>query len=486
MTNRAVELDRKLFAEVASTRWPSAERWLPSLSRAANHGRLWGASATVLAVFGDQSARRGALRGVGALAIASLMSNTLGKDLAHRRRPDLSGVPLVRRLARAPHTTSFPSGHAASAAAFATGVCIECPRAALLVVPLAAAVAFSRAYVGVHYPSDILAGAALGVGAAFATCHWWPRPSHRSTPQPERVRVSAPSLSGGKGLYVVVNRHSGAGVPGRQSSPDRIRALLPQAHLRELDEGQDLVEVLEQAAGDARRAGGALGVCGGDGTVDAAATVAVKQDLPLAVFPGGTHNHFAKDAGVPAFSDTAKAVENGTAIRADIATASPSISFLNTFSLGAYPELVKVRESWEKRVGKPVASILALLRVLPAARPFTVTTQDGESRLWLLFAGNGIYEPAGLIPLRRPLLDEGLFDLRTVSAEHRLARTRLIASAALGTLHRSRVYQVHKARSLTLEPGADAPSIAYDGEAAAAPARLVLAKEPRRIRVYSP
>ncbi len=56
-----------------------------------------------------------------------------------------------------------------------------------------------------------------------------------------------------------------------------------------------------------------------------------ERALPLAVFAGGTHNHFAKDAGVAEF--------------ADIATAAPGISFLDTFSLGAYPELVRPRES---------------------------------------------------------------------------------------------------------------------------------------------
>ncbi|MDW4918989.1 phosphoesterase, partial [Streptomyces californicus] len=90
MTNRAGELDRKMFTLVASTPWPFAQKWLPSLSHAANHGKLWGACAVVLAVAGDRSARRGALRGAGALAIASLVGNTVAKGAAHRRRPDAS------------------------------------------------------------------------------------------------------------------------------------------------------------------------------------------------------------------------------------------------------------------------------------------------------------------------------------------------------------------------------------------------------------
>ncbi|MER5888754.1 phosphatase PAP2 family protein [Streptomyces sp. NPDC001941] len=486
MTNRAVALDRKLFTRIASARWPHAERWLPSLSAAANHGKLWGACAGTLALVGGRPARHGALRGAGALALASLTTNVIGKGLTRRRRPDISGVPFSRRLARAPHTTSFPSGHAASAAAFATGVCMEYPVAGLVIAPLAATVAFSRVYVGVHYPSDVLVGIALGVGAAVATCHWWPRPGHTARAEARRTRAEAPALPGGAGLVVVVNRQSGAGLPGRESSAERIRELLPRADVREPGDGEDLSDVLKKAADDAERAGGALGVCGGDGTVGTAALLALERSLPLAVFAGGTHNHFAKDVGVPTFADTATAVEGGKALRAEIASASDGIHFLNTFSIGTYPELVNARESWEKRVGKPVATVLALVRTLPAARPFTVTIDGREECLWLLFAGNGVYEPAGLIPLGRPLLDEGLLDVRTVSAEHPLARTRLIAAAALGLLQRSPVYRVARTGSLTINPGPDVESMAYDGETTPAPPALDLRKVGEALTVYGP
>ncbi|MYS53991.1 phosphatase PAP2 family protein, partial [Streptomyces sp. SID6013] len=113
-------------------------------------------------------ARRAAARGLASLGLASLTINTLGKRSVRRPRPVLDPVPLVRQLKRQPITTSFPSGHAASAAAFATGVALESPAWGAAVAPVAAAVALSRVYTGVHFPSDVLAGAALGAGAAFA------------------------------------------------------------------------------------------------------------------------------------------------------------------------------------------------------------------------------------------------------------------------------------------------------------------------------
>ncbi|MFC7471818.1 phosphatase PAP2 family protein [Actinomadura keratinilytica] len=102
-----------------------------------------------------------------------------------RQRPGLESVPLIRQLKRQPITSSFPSGHAASAAAFATGVAMESRGLGAAVAPLAAAVAVSRVHTGAHYPGDVLAGAALGAGAAFAvrglvpTRDQLPRPAAR-------------------------------------------------------------------------------------------------------------------------------------------------------------------------------------------------------------------------------------------------------------------------------------------------------------------
>ena len=78
-----------------------------------------------------------------------------------------SAVPLHRRRPM-PTSSSFPSGHSASAVAFAAGVSLAMPTTAPVVIPLAAAVAVSRTYVGVHYPSDVLAGSAVGLVMALA------------------------------------------------------------------------------------------------------------------------------------------------------------------------------------------------------------------------------------------------------------------------------------------------------------------------------
>jgi membrane-associated phospholipid phosphatase len=159
--------DRRLFRAVATLDAPVLDATLPRLSRAADHGLLWVALAGAVAGTGPEG-RRAAARGLVSLGVASAFVNGPAKWLFRRQRPTLDLVPPVRLLTRQPATTSFPSGHSATAAAFATGVALERPVWALPVALVAAGVAYSRVHTGVHYPADVLVGAGLGVGSAFA------------------------------------------------------------------------------------------------------------------------------------------------------------------------------------------------------------------------------------------------------------------------------------------------------------------------------
>jgi undecaprenyl-diphosphatase len=101
-------------------------------------------------------------------AVGQLVSSLL-KDAIPRARPH--DHALVSR----PHTHSFPSGHATSSFACATVLALMLPRLRVPLFLLAAAISWSRVYVGVHWPLDVLAGAALGVGIGVGVARALPR-----------------------------------------------------------------------------------------------------------------------------------------------------------------------------------------------------------------------------------------------------------------------------------------------------------------------
>jgi undecaprenyl-diphosphatase len=481
--------DRTLFHQVATRQWPAAERVLPRLSRRANHGLLWFGIAAGIAAVGGRPGRRAALRGVGSLALASATVNTIGKGAVRRSRPLLDAVPVMRQLRHQPVTTSFPSGHAASAAAFAVGVALESRRWGAVVAPVAWSVAFSRIYTGVHYPSDVVIGAAIGAGAALAVRGVVP--TRRDLAVPARPRADAPALPEGRGLFVVVNEASGP--PALLVTPtERLKGALPQAQVTERTEDDDLAELLEKAAQRAVEQGGALGIHGGDGSINLAATIALRHGVPLVAFPGGTYNHFARDLGIETVDDAARAVEEGSAAAVDIArftsqdsgNAEP-VPFLNTFSIGAYPELVRYRERWARRTGSWPAGILAALHVLRTSQPIDVVINGHRRPVWLLFAGNCAYRGVGLAPVRRQNLADGLLDVRIVDGGP-FARTRLIAAAMTGGLANSPVYSAALLRRLRVSGMAAGAHLAYDGEVAPAPTELVLDKVNEALTVYRP
>ena len=481
LVHRARAADVRLFGKAANWHNPTLDAVLPRLTRVADHGVLWMGIAAGLALSG-RTGRRAAARGMVSLGMSSAVVNGPAKWVFRRRRPDLEVVPALRQLRRQPKTSSFPSGHSASAAAFATGVALQNPVVGLPVAVVATAVAYSRVHTGVPYPSDVVVGAAIGAGTAVLVRRIWPV----APEQPATARASrgqAPALSDGDGLVVVVNVDAGSA--GSSDVEKAIAVALPAAELVVAGDGDDIADCLRDAA---RRAQ-VLGVAGGDGTVATAATTAVAEDVPLAVFPAGTLNHFAHELGIDAVDDATLAVAKGEAAEVVLASAAPdgeSLLFLNTFSLGVYPELVQRREKRERWLGKWVALGVALVEVLHSAEPLDVDVDGERRKVWLLFAGNGRYHPAGFAPSWRERLDDDCVDVRIIDAERPFGRSRLVVAVLSGTLGRCRVYEERVVDRMTLRLERDDEQMARDGETHPAPRDLVLQPAPHRLVVYRP
>lgn len=137
------------------------------LSGAADKSRLWLAIAAVIAVAGGRRGRQAALEGVVAIAVTSATVNLGVKPIARRGRPDRAHPALFEgRHVPMPRSASFPSGHSASAFAFAYAVGRHLPVLAVPIRLLAVAVAYSRVHTGVHYPGDVVIGSVTGAGTA--------------------------------------------------------------------------------------------------------------------------------------------------------------------------------------------------------------------------------------------------------------------------------------------------------------------------------
>jgi diacylglycerol kinase family enzyme/membrane-associated phospholipid phosphatase len=497
---RANRLDQRAFDAVAAARLPGFEYVLPRLSRVADHSLLWGGVAAGLAMTRQPRMRRAALRGMFAVGLASPMANLVGKQIFRRNRPllELTGlpeflgrgtqIPSARVRWRVPTSPSFPSGHSASAAAFAAAVAMEAPPSVTLpIAATAGAVAFSRVYTGAHYPGDVLAGLAVGTLAAVATRVIWP-----TRPAPARTVWSMPSdaVAGvrqdGAGLIIVVNPDAGGGDVSHV-----LRAELPAAEI--IDDADDLGKALSDAADRAA----ALGVCGGDGTVNAAAEVAVDRGLPLLVIPGGTLNHFARALGVETVRDAIESYRSGSVARVDVARAGGHV-FLNTASFGAYTELVEKRERLEGRLGKWPALAVAAVRVLRHSEPTDVYIDGHRMRVWLAFVGNGKYGSWGVAPTWRGHLGDGLLDVRLISAEsaapdspggrkrHPVSRARAIAALLVGHLHLVPDYKAWRTDALHLA-GAEGPMrFARDGEIGTLDGPITINKRRAALAVFGP
>ncbi|MGD0701070.1 MAG: phosphatase PAP2 family protein [Trebonia sp.] len=165
--------DQALYAAVAASPTPWLDEPVRRLSQTANFSRLWLAIAAGIAVLGGPDGRRAALRGVIAVGVTSATVNIGMKTIRPRHRPDRAAahVPAARQVAM-PSSGSFPSGHSASGFAFASCVGTCLPGTARPLLALAAAVAYSRVYTGVHFPGDVIIGSLIGAVVGRAVASW--------------------------------------------------------------------------------------------------------------------------------------------------------------------------------------------------------------------------------------------------------------------------------------------------------------------------
>lgn len=167
--SRVQRFDDKMMEDIQATRTPGQTAFFHTISDANNYVNVGIPAALFVTglIKNDADMKQNALY-IGTNAVTTELLNLLIKKLVKRPRPFITNMcltPVYR-----PGSYSFPSGHTSSA--FSSGVSLAraYPRWYVIVPSLlwASSVGYSRMYLGVHYPSDVAAGAVLGTGTAFA------------------------------------------------------------------------------------------------------------------------------------------------------------------------------------------------------------------------------------------------------------------------------------------------------------------------------
>jgi YegS/Rv2252/BmrU family lipid kinase len=458
--------DRRLFERLTRQERRLVDRNLKRLSNSANRSVLWLAIAGMVAILGGRPARRAALRGVVSIAITSTLVNLPLKYLARRDRPPRrrGDRPLPVSM---PGSFSFPSGHSASAFAFATGVALEEPRLLLPILPLVAGVAYSRVHLRVHYPFDVLAGATIGTAMGLASGpvlrvarQWW----DAMAPAPEAERA------GTNQLILVVSPHAGGEHKlARAKRAIAARGLEVVAEMRV----DDLNRLPDLVRGRGLRPPIVV-AAGGDGTVGAVANAIIETPAVLGVLPLGTSNDFARSVNIPIRVENAvRLLSHGRVSRIDAGKLTDegqsSRHFVHAAATGLNVAFARfaTRADLRERLGRLTYAVAAAL-ALKERQIFTceVESQGKTERLSLVHL-SVVNAPifGGFLGLKLPGADPDNHTLNVIMIEH-LPIRRLLRSAfypALGVhrkIHGFRTMQVSRLRVQTKQP----MDVTLDGE----------------------
>ena len=226
------------------------------------------------------------------------------------------------------------------------------------------------------------------------------------------------------------------------------------------------------AAARAARAAGAQTVVagGGDGTLNAVASVLVGSDCALGVLPLGTLNHFAKDLQIPLTLEAAIAtIAAGNVAAVDTGEVNDRL-FLNNSGLGMYPDIVRDRERQQERLGRGKWLAFAAATVDALRRyPFlTVRLRvDGalhERQTPFIFIGNNVYSISGFTLGERSSLQAGLLSLYVAQRTSRIGLLRLALRSLFGRLEQARDFDAVTTTDLVIETRHRRLSVATDGE----------------------
>jgi len=293
-------------------------------------------------------------------------------------------------------------------------------------------------------------------------------------------------------VRVIVNK-SGGTSKGDGEEAARIKAAFDAAGV-DADvrptESEDIFDALAAAA--KARGLDAVVAGGGDGTLSCAAGHLAGTKRPLGILPLGTLNHLARDAGIPARLEDAVAVIAAGHVRAiDVAEVNGRV-FVNNSSVGLYPDMVRLREVEQERLGrsKRLAMLSASLTSLRHFRRHRlgISAEGLETpvRTPMLFVGNNRYQVNLLALGRREALDQGELCLYAIRARSRAHLLWAGIRGIFGRLDQQRDFVTYYVREAEVSSDRDALTVSADGETVRLETPLRYRIRPKALRLIVP
>jgi diacylglycerol kinase family enzyme len=284
-----------------------------------------------------------------------------------------------------------------------------------------------------------------------------------------RVPINKPMESKLTPIAVILNGNAGSGHNDQAAADLRAKFAAHglDAQVTLASGGDEMVAAARAALAGRMRI---VVAGGGDGTINAVASVMADSGVAFGVLPLGTLNHFAKDLGIPLDLDQAiRNVAEGKAREVDVGEVNDSI-FLNNSSLGLYPDIVREREKQQRRLGRgkwPAAlwATVAALRRYPFLNiMLNVDGKQHARRTPFVFIGNNEYSMQGFSIGARERLDGGMLSLYVAQRPGRLGLLRFAWRALWGRLAQERDFDVLALEQLEIATHHKRLHVATDGE----------------------
>ena len=258
--------------------------------------------------------------------------------------------------------------------------------------------------------------------------------------------------------------------------------------IREVQQGDSITDIVqEMLRSDAKL----IVAGGGDGTLNAVASVLTGTNVVMGVLAAGTLNHFARDLGMPFdLAEAAGVMLNGRVERVDVGEVNGR-KFLNNAIIGLYPFYRSQRERLEKQ-GRDtwramLSAVYSVVRLNPAVRVrYMADGQQVTRKTPVLMVGNNFHEMEGYRLGSRATLSSGTLWLY---AMHRMSRVGLFALTMrlmLGRFSKQRDFDVVSASEITVESRRRKLGVSLDGEVVKLRTPLVYRSLPGALRVIVP